>query len=113
LQCDEVARLFHHYSELAKWYDLSDAARTYGIKVPEIALDNPLLFSAVVASSAMHLSKTSLPQARRAAEFYHSNCIAKLIELKEDDESVSSASGIALAAVCLLRAYETLSGKLA
>lgn len=109
LQRREIARYFHHYFGIAAWYDLSDAADTFATKVPEVALENPLVFSAMIASSAMQLSRTSLPGARRAAEFYHSHCVSALIALREGDETV--IHGIPLAATCLLRAYESLSGK--
>jgi len=108
LQRREVARYFHHYFEsVATWYDLSDNNHTFGTTVPELGLENPLLFSAIIASSAMQLSRTTLPGARRAAEYYHSHCVSALIALRENDETVST--GIPLAATCLLRAYESLA----
>ncbi|KAI1077049.1 hypothetical protein F5B20DRAFT_303842 [Whalleya microplaca] len=107
LEKPETANYFHHYIvDLALWYDLNDALSTFATKVPVIALDEPLLFSAIIALSAMHVSKTTAPSARDAAESYHTNCIRLLIELDAEDARVTR--GVALAATCLLRSYEIL-----
>lgn len=42
------------------------------------------------------------------AEEHHTRCVKLLIELDSENELVSG--GIALAATCLLRSYEILSG---
>ncbi|KAF9877613.1 phytanoyl- dioxygenase [Colletotrichum karsti] len=105
-----VARYFHHYiTDIAPWYDLSDASLSFGTKLPEIALDSPLPFAAILALSAVHVSQTTAPSAKAAAEFYHGHCIRLLIELKDDDEDEANTGGLALASVCLLRSYEILS----
>lgn len=106
-----MAWYFHNYiTELAKWYDLGDALRQFATKVPELALDEPLLFSAVIALSAEHLCQTTGPKiAREMAGFYHSRCVAYLIKLDEKSELLTN--GVALAAACLLRSYEILDGE--
>ncbi|KAI0013781.1 hypothetical protein F4779DRAFT_293015 [Xylariaceae sp. FL0662B] len=48
----------------------------------------------------------SIQRARDVAESYHTNCIPLLIELDAEDARV--ATGVALAATCLLRSYEIL-----
>lgn len=110
-----MADFFQHYiSGLAPWYDLSDGRSTFGTTVPKIALDDPLLFSAVMALSAMHVSNTvttaspkrTASSAREVAEFYHGCCIRLLIGLHESDQRLEG--GVALAATCLLRSYEIL-----
>lgn len=110
-----MADIFQHYiSDLAPWYDLSDGRCTFSTTVPKIALDDPLLFSAVMALSAMHTSNTvttaspkrTASSAREAAEFYHGCCIRLLIGLHESDRRLEG--GVALAATCLLRSYEIL-----
>ncbi|EHK17213.1 uncharacterized protein TRIVIDRAFT_195192 [Trichoderma virens Gv29-8] len=108
LELPDVAWYFHNYiTELAKWYDLGDALRQFATKVPELALDEPLLFSAVIALSAEHLCQTTGPKiAREMAGFYHSRCVAYLIKLDEKSELLTN--GVALAAACLLRSYEIL-----
>jgi len=110
LQDLTIAKYFKHYFEIAKWYDLSDHKAVFGTKIPEIALSNPLLFSAIIALAAIHLSRTSLPTARNAAEHYHACCVTDLIQLDRDDEVIDT--GVPLAATCLLRSYEILAGKL-
>lgn len=106
-----MARLFHHYiSDLSPWYDLSDSAANFGIAVPALALEEPLLFYAVIALSAMHVCKTTASSLRSRAELHHGRCIRLLISLEEEDERVSS--GVALAATCLLRSYEILECEL-
>ncbi|KAF4997143.1 hypothetical protein FGRMN_4036 [Fusarium graminum] len=109
LQDQNIARLFQSYiSDISKWYDLSDATSSFGILVPAIALDEPLLFCAVIALSAMHACKTSAPGFRKIAEFYHHRCVQLLIDLNEGDDLI--VRGVALAATCLLRSYEILDG---
>ncbi|OIW27789.1 hypothetical protein CONLIGDRAFT_682805 [Coniochaeta ligniaria NRRL 30616] len=112
LETAQMADYFQHYiSDLAPWYDLSDARSTFTTTVPRISLDDPLLFSAVMALSAMHVSNTATPgsvasSAREVAEFYHGCCIRLLINLQESDRRLEG--GVALAATCLLRSYEIL-----
>ncbi|KAI5921437.1 hypothetical protein F4810DRAFT_337625 [Camillea tinctor] len=110
LEARETADLFHHYiSNLAPWYDLSDERFTFMNEVPITARDDPLLFSALMALSAMHKSKTTTPSLRDAAESYHSQCIRLLIDLDPNDPRIEK--GVALAATCLLRSYEILDGE--
>lgn len=105
----EIAQLFEHYIRfLAPWYDLSDSALTFGIAVPALALDEPLLFSAAIALSAMHMCRISGKKLRKTAESYHHRCVRLLIALNREDEHVFT--GKALAATCLLRSYEILDG---
>lgn len=75
--------------------------------VPKNALSRPLLFKAILAFAAIHLSGTKAPSMRTIAEKYHSDCISQLISLNERD--VLSEEGCVLAAVCLLRSYEILA----
>ncbi|KAI1497264.1 hypothetical protein F5X99DRAFT_423679 [Biscogniauxia marginata] len=107
LETRDAADLFHHYIvDVALWYDLSDRQLIFSTEVPIIALDDPLLFSALMALSAMHMSKTVTPSARDVAESYHGQCIRLLIDLDTDDPRIEK--GVALAATCLLRSYEIL-----
>jgi hypothetical protein len=109
LQDQNIARLFHSYtSDISKWYDLSDSVCSFGLAVPTIALDEPLLFCAIIALSAMHTCKTTAPSFRKVAEFYHHRCVQLLIKLTDGDELITR--GVALAATCLLRSYEILDG---
>ncbi|KAL9469227.1 hypothetical protein ACSS6W_010921 [Trichoderma asperelloides] len=109
LQSPDVAWYFHNYiAEPAKWYDLGDASRLFATRVPELALDEPLLFSAIIALSAEHVSQTTKSKpAKAVAEFYHGHCVHRLILLDEKTELLRN--GVALAAVCLLRSYEILN----
>ncbi|KAI1153077.1 hypothetical protein F4825DRAFT_461351 [Nemania diffusa] len=103
-----AANYFRHYiNNVAPWYDLSDAHLCFSTEVPTIALDEPLLFSAVIALSAIVISQTTASSARTVAEAYHTRCIRRLIDL--DSEHVLIKKGVALAATCLLRSYEILS----
>ncbi|OTA08673.1 hypothetical protein A9Z42_0003740 [Trichoderma parareesei] len=108
LELPDVAWYFHNYiTSLAKWYDLGDALRQFETKVPLLALDEPLLFSAVIALSAEHQCQTTGPQiARELAAFYHGHCVRRMIQLDEKSELLTN--GVALAAACLLRSYEIL-----
>ena len=103
----QIASLFSHYiKNLANWYDLSDGNASFEKQVPLTALSQPLLFNALIAFAAIHLSKTKAASFRSIAETYHEKCIQLLIGLSEDD--VAAEDGITLAAVCLLRSYEIL-----
>ncbi|KAF3769790.1 hypothetical protein M406DRAFT_246706, partial [Cryphonectria parasitica EP155] len=108
LETSRIAQYFQHYIKtIAPWYDLSDQLCTFATEVPSKALDEPLLFGAIIALSAVHLSKTTAPKARTAADFYHGYCVRTLIELEPGDRRVKS--GVALASTCLLRSYEILA----
>lgn len=104
-----MTEYFRHYLELAKWYDLSDAGRTFASLVPQKALESMLLFSAVIALSTMHISRTTKPSARSVAEYYHALCVKELIALEPNDATLKN--GIPLAATCLLRSYEILASE--
>lgn len=110
LNDQKIASLFEHYiTDLSKWYDLSDEVRTFGINLPEYSLEIPLLFCAIIALSAMHVSKTANPNMRPTAEFYHGCCVRLLVSLEEGDELISTGS--VQATTCLLRSYEVLEGR--
>ncbi|KAK2066157.1 hypothetical protein LY76DRAFT_611139 [Colletotrichum caudatum] len=111
LQNPSIARYFRHYIvHIAPWYDLSDASSTFSTGLPEASLGRALPLSAILALSAVHMSRTSAPSARAAAEFYHGHCVRLLIDLTaEEDYGGEDAQGLALASVCLLRSYEILS----
>ncbi|KAK1689733.1 hypothetical protein BDP55DRAFT_651409 [Colletotrichum godetiae] len=111
LQNPSIARYFSHYiADIAPWYDLSDASLTFATSLPEAALDSPLPFAAILALSAVHVSQTTAPSARAAAEFYHGHCVRLLIDLKaEEYDDDERTQGLTLASVCLLRSYEILS----
>ncbi|GAW25376.1 putative phytanoyl- dioxygenase [Rosellinia necatrix] len=70
-------------------------------------MGQPLLFYAVIALSAMHVSQTTAPSARPVAEMYHTRCIRYLISLDSGDPLIEQ--GVALATTCLLRSYEILA----
>ncbi|KAI0974985.1 hypothetical protein F4678DRAFT_421558 [Xylaria arbuscula] len=108
LQSSELAGYFRGYiSNVAPWYDLSDSRCSFSSEVPIYALDESLLFYAVIALSAMHTSQTTAPSARTVAETYHAQCIRRLIDL--DPEDMLIKKGVALATTCLLRSYEILA----
>ncbi|KAI1368919.1 hypothetical protein F5Y08DRAFT_294177 [Xylaria arbuscula] len=108
LQSSELANYFQNYiNHIAPWYDLSDSYCSFSSEVPIIALDEALLFYAVIALSAMHVSQTTAPSARTIAETYHTRCIRRLIDLDADDVLIEK--GVALATTCLLRSYEILA----
>ncbi|WYZ36661.1 hypothetical protein EsH8_II_000167 [Colletotrichum jinshuiense] len=110
LQNPSIARYFHHYiTDIAPWYDLSDRFTTFGTSLPEISMESPLPFAAILALSAVHMSQTTAPSARAAAEFYHGHCVRLLIDLTADDYDEGKTQELALASVCLLRSYEILS----
>lgn len=88
---------------------MSDEELHFGSNIPELALDNPLLFSAIIALSAIYTAKTTASTAKAAAEYYHSHCVRLLIDINNADLDV--IGGIALATTCLLRSYEILDGK--
>jgi hypothetical protein len=112
LEASHLANYFRHYiGDVALWYDLSDAGCFFSTEIPAIALDEPLLFCAIMALSAMHVSQTTAPSARTVAETYHRRCVRYLINLNPDDELIEK--GVALATTCLLRSYEILAGEVA
>lgn len=110
LESLELANYFRRYiNNVAPWYDLSDSQCCFSTEVPVIALDEPLLFYAIIALSAVYVSQTTVPSARTIAEAYHTRCIRRLIELNPEDALIKQ--GVALAVTCLLRSYEILAGE--
>ncbi|KAI1269546.1 hypothetical protein F5Y18DRAFT_414509 [Xylariaceae sp. FL1019] len=108
LESSRIAGLFRHYiSNVSEWYDLSDTRCHFSQQLPILALDNILLFKAILALAAIHISQTSSPSVRSMAEKYHGQCIRLLINLDVKDPSIKN--GVALATTCLLRSYEILS----
>lgn len=50
------------------WYDLSDGAMSFTKQIPVEAMSRPLLFNAILAFAAIHLSATTMPSLRSIAE---------------------------------------------
>ncbi|KAJ4984949.1 hypothetical protein SVAN01_09555 [Stagonosporopsis vannaccii] len=105
-----IAKLFAHYvTVLAAWYDLNDPKRTFTLVVPENALQDPILFKAIIAFSACHLNKLHGTYGEVATAF-HAACVTDILRSMEAF-ATSSRSG-RLAATCLLRSYELINGSL-
>jgi hypothetical protein len=103
-----IASLFRHYIDfLAPWYDLNDSQTLFSTLVPQRAMNNPILFKAVIAFSACHESRTS-GQYQGLGHVYHAACVRDLLEVL--NEVHSEMQGDYLAATCLLRSYEILNG---
>lgn len=108
LQDAVIAALFAHYIDvLAPWYDLNDPTRTFTFAVPETALQTPILFKAIIAFSACHQHKLNKAHGGLATAF-HSACVTELLDSMEI--STTRPWGSELAATCLLRSYELISG---
>lgn len=109
LQNPQVARIFRHYiKQLAGWYDLNDGQHHFKDVIPARARQNPLLLSAILAFSAVSLSHTSHnDEPHNFAEFYHLDCVRRLISVTENLDNLSNEE--TLAAICLLRSYEIIS----
>lgn len=104
----DVSKIFRHYvDQLAPWYDLNDAESCFGIIVPQHALDNPLLFKALVAFSAHHLSIVTGEVCGLGLAF-HAACVEDLLAVMDNFQLRLRADY--LAAACLLRSYEILAG---
>lgn len=109
LQDLRIAQYFQHFLKtLSPWYDLSDQHCTFATEIAREALHEPVLFGAVIALSALHISKTTAPPARTAADFYHAYCVPTLVGLRAD--IVYMGSRTILATICLLRSYAVLDG---
>jgi hypothetical protein len=112
LENRRISSIFQHYiKSLAQWYDLNDRLRRFQDIVPQQALDDPLLFSAVLAFSAVQISRlTSQTEFQYISEVYHLESIRRLIAVTNNGEQIYD--GATLATTCLLRSYEILAGKL-
>jgi hypothetical protein len=108
LENQVIAILFRHYIDfLAPWYDLNDSQNLFGTLVPQRAMDNPILFKAVIALSACHESRT-FSRYQDLGHVYHAACIGGLLEVLNNVQR--EMQGDYLAATCLLRSYEILNG---
>lgn len=107
LENELVTELMIHYLNiLAPWYDLNDCQLNFARLVPLHALENPVLFRALIAFSASHKSKVCSSTSVLASAF-HSACVSELLQHLE--KNGSDAEGDCLAATCLLRSYEILN----
>jgi hypothetical protein len=79
----------------------------FGATVPAHALECPILFKALIASSATHKYKT-LGQLAELATAFHVSCVRELLDSIEHKKPESQ--GDYLAATSLLRSYEILDG---
>jgi len=113
LRDPRVFYLFRHYKDnLASWYDLNDHHRHFTDIVPVKARYSPLLLSAILAFSAISLlSFSSSGPCVDQANFYLLESVEILLEVTRNIEAAVS-DGEVLAAICLLRSYEIISGKL-
>ncbi|THW05935.1 hypothetical protein D6D24_06693, partial [Aureobasidium pullulans] len=101
-----VAGLLHHYIEhLAAWYDLCERDRPFELLVPIRALDLPILFNAIIAFSAQHMTLSD-SRYEVISTVYHSACIQGLLSgLSDFDPGLQEDY---LVAACLLRSFEIL-----
>ncbi|THW99752.1 hypothetical protein D6D13_09947, partial [Aureobasidium pullulans] len=101
-----VAGLLHHYIEhLAAWYDLCERDRPFELLVPIRALDLPVLFNAIIAFSAQHMTLSD-SRYEVISTVYHSACIQGLLSgLSDFDPGLQEDY---LVAACLLRSFEIL-----
>ncbi|KAH8802480.1 hypothetical protein F5884DRAFT_860843 [Xylogone sp. PMI_703] len=108
LDNQEVAKIFRHYVDLlAPWYDLNDSESSFGTVVPLHALDSPILFKALIAFSAHHMS-TVTGEAHGLGLAFHAACVEDLLKVMDNFQLRLRADY--LAATCLLRSYEILAG---
>lgn len=85
----------------------SDADRHFSITVPHLARCSPILYKAVSALAARHLSCIGSYDSPNADD-YHKQCIELLIPAL--NEPNVAADDTLLAALVLLRLYEHLNG---
>lgn len=103
-----IATVFRHYIDyLAPWYDLCDAENSFRTIVPLHALENPTLFKALIAFSALHKTGVS-GEMQGLGQVFHAACIRDLLHAIENFQI--RLRGDYLAATCLLRSYEILAG---
>ncbi|KAF2802204.1 uncharacterized protein BDZ99DRAFT_576908 [Mytilinidion resinicola] len=112
LEYPTVVSLFTHYTtHLAPWYDLNDPHSLFTNAVPIRSLDEPILFRAILAFAASHLSRmipTSSLDSTPVAVILHDSFLSSLISALSTITPSTQANY--LAATCLLRSYEILNG---
>ncbi|KAF2494557.1 hypothetical protein BU16DRAFT_582463 [Lophium mytilinum] len=112
LQHPAVLSLFTHYlTHLAPWYDLLDPHHHFANTIPTASFTSPILFRAILAFAASHLSRTlppSSPNPTPVAALLHDSFLSSLITALSTITPASQPNY--LAATCLLRSYEILNG---
>jgi hypothetical protein len=117
LQHPIIAFFFRHYIDfLAPWYDLNDSQNLFGTLVPQRAMQNSILFKAVIAFSACHESRTQrCDRYQELGHVFHGACVRDLLKVLNDvhpnSDIQGDVQGDCLSATCLLRSYEILNGK--
>ncbi|KAJ6009107.1 hypothetical protein N7499_000939 [Penicillium canescens] len=123
----EAFLLRYFVEELAKWFDLCDPERHFGLVVPQRARTCAPLLNAILSASARHFTtllkgrqkemtvKFSLEQdliiSEEAVLDYHNRCIAHLRFLASEPDAIMDEN--LLAAVVILRFYEELDNPFA
>ncbi|KAI9709537.1 MAG: hypothetical protein M1820_003297 [Bogoriella megaspora] len=103
-----ITELFRHYVDnLASWFDLNDPQSLFADVIPFKALDNPILFKAIIAFTAGHRNRTSKFPHVEVVKI-HNACLKDLIPALQSFNPSQQADY--LAATCLLRSYEILNG---
>lgn len=110
LDNSDLAEIFCHYINfLAPWYDLCESECPFGTVVPMRALETPVLFKALIAFSALHKCKIDDDGPGLGLAF-HAACVQDLLKIVEGGNIDLERRGDYLAATCLLRSYEILTG---
>ncbi|KAJ5302192.1 hypothetical protein N7508_007055 [Penicillium antarcticum] len=105
---NEAYLLRHFQMHLAPWLDAGDPKRHFVAEIADRASQSPLLLSACLAVSAMHLSQTTRAVSTEVADSYHERCI--LIMLPSLDKSALKISiDILLSTTVILRFFEQIS----
>ncbi|KAF9887607.1 hypothetical protein FE257_009820 [Aspergillus nanangensis] len=106
LELEEACLLRYFVEDLAKWFDLCDPERHFGIVVPQRARTCPPLLNAVLSASARYGLQHSLVIGEETSLRYHSRCISHLRSVSEEPDAIMDEN--LLAAVVILRFYEEL-----
>ncbi|OJJ86223.1 uncharacterized protein ASPGLDRAFT_1331273 [Aspergillus glaucus CBS 516.65] len=95
----------NYIEHMALWADITDSQRHFEVHVPVIAVEEPVLRSAIFAFSSRHIDRQRAGDTAEALQ-YHNHCLQMLIPaLSGAQEKITD---VILAAVAILREHEEM-----
>ncbi|CAF9935383.1 hypothetical protein IMSHALPRED_010209 [Imshaugia aleurites] len=106
LRSIEESRLLQHFIQnLAPWFDVGDSRRHFTKIAPSMSASSPLLMNAILAVSALHLSRVSDLDTYEAVR-YHGRCIGLMVPMLNDPDRVKDDN--LLMTTVILHLYEDI-----
>lgn len=102
---EESRLLIHFIQNLAPWFDVGDSRRHFTKIAPSMGASSPLLMNAILAVSALHLSRVSDLDSYEAVR-YHDRCLGLMVPMLDDPDRIKDDN--LLMTTVILHLYEDI-----